>query len=48
MAFTANDYIDAAAEEYGDTDFVRPTVAQWIKHFNSAFRALVLGRPDAV
>jgi hypothetical protein len=47
LAFTANDYIDAAAEEYGDTDFVRPTVVQWIKHFNSAVRALVLVRPDA-
>ena len=47
MPFTANDYIDAAAEEYGDTDFVRPTVSQWIKHFNSAVRALVLVRPDA-
>ena len=47
MAFTANDYIVDAALLYGDTDYDRVEVPDWIKYLNASIRALILVRPDA-
>lgn len=47
MAFTANDYIEDAAELYSDTAYERVSAATWIKYLNASIRALILVRPDA-
>ena len=47
MAFTANDYIVDAADLYGDTEYARVEVADWIRYLNAGVRATILVRPDA-
>jgi hypothetical protein len=47
MSFTALNYIEDAAELYGDTDYDRVSIVSWIKYLNAALRTLILVRPDA-
>lgn len=52
MSFTALQYIEDAAELYGDSelvdsDYVRVPIDTWIRYLNAALRTLILVRPDA-